>query len=209
MEYQPLKIVFHFSRPLLCGQNPIHLDSALSFLEAKLQGATQAGKRHANGWEPSNTELVSLPLMRQEYNGNWWYRTSALNLNDAEDHETLSGFRIVKINSLTFYAVGDYRRIRDLACRIWYLGKSGAKKDNNGKWKPEFGLIRECVVSILTVPLPDFHLDWCTKEYTPARNLPADFARDYGLDFDEIITGPVTPPYWRSKKENVIEIAKW
>jgi hypothetical protein len=209
MQYQPLKIVFHFSRPLLCGQDPIHLDSALSFLEAKLQGASQAGKRHKDGWEPSNDELVSLPLMKQEYNGQWWYRASAIYPSDFDNGETLNGHKIVHVKSLTFYAVGDYKRVGGLVRRIWYLGKAGAKKNANGKWKPEFGLIKECNVSILDVPLPGFCWDWCSSKYSPVRNLPADFARDYGLDFDGIITGPVNPPYWRSKEENVTELAKW
>lgn len=220
----PLRITLDMAAPIVSTGHMIHLDAMLAWIRTK--HAPQTGPKPV-AWEPD--ECVSLPLAVMRDGDDWWYRASAVRLEDGatsraawskkwdKDHEDL--LDLGRASQLTL-KLGRNKEAR-VPIELIYVPRlvfyavgeyRRVKKLINrvthvgAKASQGYGLIASMTIDKLDMD-PDFDLDWKTIDDRPARNLPIGFAERRGLVIDRVVTAPLRPPYWRLLDAHVCEVA--
>lgn len=229
MSFGPLRVEIHLIAPLYLTGQPLHLDALLAFERVRHEPGRSSGP-HSVAWEPTEAEEVSLPLAVLHDGPRWWYRCSAawptgtgsrqfwgkrfdgqhLDMVDmgkaTQVVTTLGPFKAMKVPveaamvpSLVFWAIGERERVKRGLKRLRFLGKKGAQG---------YGEVSRVEVETVDAEPTIWDLDWRREDGRPARNLPATWARERGLQVEGEITAPLRPPYWRRSEAVTCRVAR-
>lgn len=221
----PLRIDLELGAPIVVS-GPVHFDALLAWAKVLVSTTRRKPLGETVGWEPESTVSLPLARMQHEA-WSWWRASAVepvgprsrafwtskwehahedrldlgkasqvpLGMSALKDYKV--PLEIVHMPRMTFWAVGDRPRVKDLLRRLPGVGKKVAQG---------YGVIRTYQVTRLEEDLESFDRDWRLGD-SPARNLPVEFCRVHKLQWSHTEQRPLLPPYWRMGSRHQAEVA--
>lgn len=127
-------------------------------------------------------------------------KARTVTLTNAKFKEAWIPLQTIMVRTVEWYAVGNRKRVHDIARRISHIGRKGSQG---------YGLVSRVETTALRDEDPEeWALDAVRPDGGPARNVPVSWARERGINVRSETVAPLVHPYWRRREANVAEVAR-